>query len=392
MDKQVKILHPIFVDPDGKNLKIQEIFTNIPKVEITDVRADETNYMAIFIRQPYRVAEYFEQISPEAWVLMQKGLVKPLIMTTYEQWDLFEIFKEFNDSPYKYFIKNFLDRDIPEENITWVVPDHNHKEQIKYLKSKGHDVKCRFLQYNSLVELMSKYANKYNIKNHKISKHFSCLCKGRPRHNRIGMIYNLWYNNLLTKGNISCESYTNTVQTKGYHWIDDKMSTDQFMSKFDGWDETQEQFKQDLPMSFDDQQNKHWWPDVYDESALFESAFVWIACETAKEQDGIFITEKTLKAVAYGKPFLINGDSGSIEYLKSIGYKTFADFWDESYDLDNSVQKIEKITKIIKNICTMSLTDINSMYNDMLPILKHNQNLLRNTNQYDTLLGELQNG
>tara|TARA_Y100001937_G_scaffold117812_1_gene171475 strand:- start:559 stop:1053 length:495 start_codon:yes stop_codon:yes gene_type:complete len=164
------------------------------------------------------------------------------------------------------------------------------------------------------------------------------------------------------------------------------------MSKFDGWDETQEQFKQDLPMSFDDQQNKHWWPDVYDESALFESAFVWIACETAKEQDGIFITEKTLKAVAYGKPFLINGDSGSIEYLKSIGYKTFADFWDESYDLDNSVQKIEKITKIIKNICTMSLTDINSMYNDMLPILKHNQNLLRNTNQYDTLLGELQNG
>ncbi len=392
MDKQVKILHPIFVDPDGKNLKIQEIFTNIPKVEITDVRADETNYMAIFIRQPYRVAEYFEQISPEAWVLMQKGLVKPLIMTTYEQWDLFEIFKEFNDSPYKYFIKNFLDRDIPEENITWVVPDHNHKEQIKYLKSKGHDVKCRFLQYNSLVELMSKYANKYNIKNHKISKHFSCLCKGRPRHNRIGMIYNLWSNNLLTKGNISCESYTNTVQTKGYHWIDDKMSTDQFMSKFDGWDETQEQFKQDLPMSFDDQQNKHWWPDVYDESALFESAFVWIACETAKEQDGIFITEKTLKAVAYGKPFLINGDSGSIEYLKSIGYKTFADFWDESYDLDNSVQKIEKITKIIKNICTMSLTDINSMYNDMLPILKHNQNLLRNTNQYDTLLGELQNG
>ena len=40
----------------------------------------------------------------------------------------------------------------------------------------------------------------------------------------------------------------------------------------------------------------------------------------------------------------------------------------------------------------MSLADINAMYNDMLPILQHNQNLLRNMNQYDTLLGELQNG
>ena len=206
------------------------------------------------------------------------------------------------------------------------------------------------------------------------------------------MIYNLWYNDLWSKGNVSCEPYSSTVQTKGFHWIDDKVSTDQFMSKFKGWDQTQERFKQALPLSFDNKQNLHWWPNKYDESALFESAFVWIACETAKEQDGIFITEKTLKAITYGKPFIINGDPGSIEYLKSIGYKTFADYWDESYDLSGSVEKIQKITDVIKNICVMSLADINAMYNDMLPILKHNQNLLRNTNQYDPLLGELQNG
>lgn len=392
MDKKIKILEPVFVDPDGKGLHIQEIFREIPKVKPADVRDDEANYMAFFIRQPFRVTEYLDEISTEAWMLMQKGLVKPLIMMTYEQWDLFEIFKDFKDSPYKFFIQHFLDRDIPEENITWVVADHNHEAQIEYLRSKGQDVKCRFIQYNSLVELMSRYAKDYVIKDHRISKHYSCLCRGRPRHNRIGMIYNLWYNDLWSKGNVSCEPYSSTVQTKGFHWLDDKVSTDQFMSKFKGWDQTQEQFKQALPLTFDGKQNKHWVPWEYDDSALFESAFVWIACETAKEQDGIFITEKTLKAITYGKPFMINGDPGSIEYLKSIGFKTFAHYWDESYDLSGSVEKIQKITDIIKNICAMSLADINAMYNDMLPILKHNQNLLRNMNQYDTLLGELQNG
>jgi|TARA_R110001592_G_scaffold8404_2_gene46136 hypothetical protein len=399
MGKNLKILDFIIQDDASALLSLSHILQEVEKVKIEDVHPTDMNYLAVFLRQPYRVEELLDTIPHAVYTLMQQGSVRPLIMMTTEQWDLFETFKwnldrevNFNESPYKDFIKYFTMRDVPEENITWVLPDHNHVKQIEFLKDKGYDIKCKFIQFNSMAQLMIDVANSYEIKNKSISKYYSCLCKGRPRHNRFGMIYDLWQNDLLDKGNVSCEPYKEQTQTKGFDWLNDIVTTKDFMSNFSNWDIKQSEFKNILPIEYDGRQNDHWNGPEYNEANIFESAFVWIACETMKEQDGIFITEKTWKAIAHGSPFIINGDSGSLDYLHSMGYKTFADYWDESYDKANSTDKIKMITGIIKDLCSKDTNTINQMCKDMLPILKHNQDLLRNNRQHQNLIEELHNG
>lgn len=45
------------------------------------------------------------------------------------------------------------------------------------------------------------------------------------------------------------------------------------------------------------------------------------------------VTEKTLKPIAYHRPFIILGCYGSLSYLKEYGFNTFSPFINESYDL-----------------------------------------------------------
>ena len=50
------------------------------------------------------------------------------------------------------------------------------------------------------------------------------------------------------------------------------------------------------------------------------------------------------------------------------------------------IEKIKKITNIVKNICDKSLDELHHLYASMLPILKHNQQLLINNTQHDNLI------
>jgi len=49
-----------------------------------------------------------------------------------------------------------------------------------------------------------------------------------------------------------------------------------------------------------------------------------------------FLTEKTFKAMAWGMPFLFVGNQHGLQRLRDLGFKTFPEWFDESYDeLDN---------------------------------------------------------
>lgn len=46
----------------------------------------------------------------------------------------------------------------------------------------------------------------------------------------------------------------------------------------------------------------------------------------------IFITEKTTKPLAFCHPFIVYGNRGTLRSIKSWGFETFSNLWDESYD------------------------------------------------------------
>ena len=94
------------------------------------------------------------------------------------------------------------------------------------------------------------------------------------------------------------------------------------------------------------------------------------------------ITEKTTRAIVGGIPFILVSSSGSIKKLHDFGFKTFGDWWDESYDNILSYEKrLDKIKEVITQISKMSISQCTEMYREMIPTLEHNQKRYKEMNK-----------
>lgn len=115
---------------------------------------------------------------------------------------------------------------------------------------------------------------------------------------------------------------------------------------------------------------------------LFLDSYLGIIGEThfvnlPNSFNNTFVTEKTFNAIANNQMFIIVGHAGSLDLLKSIGYKTFSGIIDESYDtiLDNGT-RIEAVSKEIVRFLSRPLKEIKDDYTKAMDIIKHNRNLL----------------
>ena len=109
----------------------------------------------------------------------------------------------------------------------------------------------------------------------------------------------------------------------------------------------------------------------------FKTSFVSIVPETFFDDHisngATFITEKTEKCFSIGSPFIILSTPFFLENLRRLGFKTFSDFWDESYDsATNNIERMNRVLKVIDYISSMTLEECQDMYQKMIPILKHN--------------------
>jgi len=70
------------------------------------------------------------------------------------------------------------------------------------------------------------------------------------------------------------------------------------------------------------------------------------------------------------QPFVVLQAPGSLEYLRSYGFKTFGDFWDESYDsIQDPDERMDAIASIVDWITTQNLYDLREVMED---VLEHN--------------------
>lgn len=90
--------------------------------------------------------------------------------------------------------------------------------------------------------------------------------------------------------------------------------------------------------------------------------------------DTFYIDEKETRPMLCCTPFITYGPTGCLETLRGNGFKTFGDYWDESYDQYCGYERIEKMYATIDKISKIPEEQLRKMYNDMLPILNHNFN------------------
>lgn len=116
---------------------------------------------------------------------------------------------------------------------------------------------------------------------------------------------------------------------------------------------------------------------------IYKDIFVDIVTESRFAQPTANYSEKTFQPILHMKPFILVAPPYTLKYLQEEGYKTFSNFWDESYDCEtNHEKRLIKIFNLIDFIEQKSISELQDMYSKMTDILKHNFDLLKSRLEY----------
>lgn len=108
----------------------------------------------------------------------------------------------------------------------------------------------------------------------------------------------------------------------------------------------------------------------------YKSILIDIISEPNIQGTTFFPTEKFSRCVLMKKPFIAMASLNYISYLRQMGFRSFYQYWDETYDGFACENRFEKILSVIDDIAGLTSDQIESMYHDMKDILEHNYNIL----------------
>ncbi len=110
---------------------------------------------------------------------------------------------------------------------------------------------------------------------------------------------------------------------------------------------------------------------------FYKNSLINIVNETYFFNNIIHITEKTYKPMAFLQPFILLGAPGSLQHIRNMGFKTFSNFWDESYDTDiDDAVRLNKIINIVEQIANWSEEEKITFSHKVKEILEYNLNQL----------------
>jgi hypothetical protein len=185
------------------------------------------------------------------------------------------------------------------------------------------------------------------------------------RQHRLEMLYHIFKNNM-AHNHVSCPavcpaeniSVLDAVAplTKKYSDIKTVFSAESLPINFAG--------ETDHPMH-------SCWLSLFDECA---ESLLYLVTETVATGRRHHLTEKTFKPIALGMPFVIVGTRGSLEYLRSYGFRTFEGIWDESYDQTDDDVRIERIASLLQSLDNLSVDVKQELFNAAHEVIEHNWN------------------
>ena len=123
----------------------------------------------------------------------------------------------------------------------------------------------------------------------------------------------------------------------------------------------------------------------------YEATDIEVVLETLFDDQRLHLTEKSLRPIACGQPFILAGTPGSLEYLRSYGFLTFGNIWDESYDLvENPEERLIRITDLMRRIADWSIEERVSKMTEARAIAEYNRQYFFSQAFFDLVVGELE--
>lgn len=117
---------------------------------------------------------------------------------------------------------------------------------------------------------------------------------------------------------------------------------------------------------------------------------IHIVAETLFDSSKIHITEKTFKPIVMRQPFFLLGGTGSLEYIKNYGFRTFDHVWDESYDREaDHDRRMHMIIREIEKISRLDVVKFDALIERCQSVIDYNHRYFFSQEFEDRLLSEL---
>ena len=111
--------------------------------------------------------------------------------------------------------------------------------------------------------------------------------------------------------------------------------------------------------------------------SYYQETFFSVVSETTFYENVPFLSEKIFKTIAMGHPFILVGSPNTLQYLKKLGYKTFAPHINEHYDsIEDHGDRAIAIVDEIERICKLNKIEWREWMSKVRPIAEHNYKVL----------------
>ena len=244
-----------------------------------------------------------------------------------------------------------------------------------YINEAGKFISELRVANNEIIEDDYTYSAQSELIFSEKPKKFLMYNRNTSRMHRPYFVGRLWENNLLNDGYVSLiqnDEFEEQMQKVAGEIGELDITTEQY-------DFLVKNYKNFYPLSIDESDGERvaWLHNYLSRKQEYEETFFSIVGETNGEKDYVFVTEKTMKPIMNLHPFFVMGNPNTLKYLKKLGFKTFSDFWDESYDSEtNFPKRCDMIITEVKRLCGKSQSELIQMLKDMEEILIHNKKLL----------------
>lgn len=166
------------------------------------------------------------------------------------------------------------------------------------------------------------------------------------------------------------DEFPSSISKFNYYYVSDLGITDDDVTKF----------RSKLPLVLDGETDTVKMCQDFDDKnrPYYQNSLVSIVTETNFDALEVTLTEKSFKPSKEKHPFIIVGAAGTLKAIRDMGYKTFGEFWDESYD--TCLDPKERLTRIINtcnHIASWDDEKIRDFRRRVKPILDHNYERLK---------------
>jgi len=125
--------------------------------------------------------------------------------------------------------------------------------------------------------------------------------------------------------------------------------------------------------------------------ADYNATDIEVVLETLFDDERLHLTEKSLRPIACGQPFILVATHGSLEYLRGYGFRTFGEVWNEDYDqLVDPQSRLHAVVEVMKQISQWDDVTRQQKMIQAQSIADHNRRHFFSPDFFKTVISELQ--